>query len=253
MKKTFLLSILMFLLASCNASIATVQPNTQTESSVTNSPEPSATKQILLTPTTTASATQLPTPTNTSTPEPLSTNGPWLFFKDQDRKISIANWDGSGKHIVPSPSLPSKDWTWYTSLSPHGGYLLFQIYQDIAASLDPKKSSFEYQMVVMKLPEMEIIRTIPLLSDAAKQSLTVQLEAFRKQGYYAFPALWGVAQGSGSQWSPNGRYLAFSAAIDGEFADIYLLDTTENAIKRLTRNQHQGRFSGMDFMVEHRG
>ena len=40
-------------------------------------------------------------------------------------------------------------------------------------------------------------------------------------------------------WSPDGRWLAFNAAIDGPSADVYVYDTSTNSIERLTDGPDQ--------------
>jgi Tol biopolymer transport system component len=38
-------------------------------------------------------------------------------------------------------------------------------------------------------------------------------------------------------WSPDGRHLAFTGALDGPSADVYLYDTTTDRVRRLTSDK----------------
>lgn len=187
------------------------------------------------------SASPVPeTPSITTTPGPLLELGPWILFVDQNGEMVISNWDGSGSHPIESPALSRKGWVWDKHISPHGGYLLLRTedYGKIAFDLTDDPS--DYQMVIIKLPERKIVQTIPILSAIAREAIEIEHEKAKKQPFYILPTVLGVARDRHTyQWSPDGRYLAFSAALDSINADVYIYDTQEDVIKRLTRDQHE--------------
>jgi hypothetical protein len=224
---------------------ATTVSDTQRPSiTPTSLPPETATKKPFLTGTNlpTSTSTKHQTITPTPTPEPLSQKGPWLLFKDKNLGMILTNWDGSGKHPLDFPDLPGKEWRWDRYSPPHGNYLLLRTAHsgDIASILENK--SLDYQMAIMKLPEGKIIQTLPLLSPAAWDRIDAEI-AQRQEYDWLLPVVFEIArEARTSQWSPDGRYLAFSAAVDSAYANLYLYDTQKDRLKRLTQDQRDAVF-----------
>lgn len=61
----------------------------------------------------------------------------------------------------------------------------------------------------------------------------MQRKIVNEEGTRAFDTLRAVTREDGLAWSPDGRYLAFTAALNVTSSDLYLWDTTTGSIERL--------------------
>lgn len=91
---------------------------------------------------------------------------------------------------------------------------------------------------IVHLPEMSV-KTIPLMASPVIKTFDYSLLPYIHTEIYTEEEvvirLINIAIVSEPPaWSPNGRYLAFSAAIDGPTADLYVYDTVSDQIRRLT-------------------
>ena len=64
-------------------------------------------------------------------------------------------------------------------------------------------------------------------------SISVQRKIVHNQGDRALKTLMTVTRPDGLTWSPDSRYLAFSAALDQESSDLYVIDTLNNRVDRV--------------------
>ena len=167
--------------------------------------------------------TPIPTvnpPTPTSPPTSLTANGPWLLYPTRAGQSLIAlNWDGSAASQVDIPSLldPSD---LANSVSPKGGA--------IAIRSGLRSSPDQTALYLLRLPAGQVQLVTPLLSPT-EQGLVENGQDSR-----ALEAATGVVQRSSMAWSPDGRYLAFIAALDRNCADVYLYDTVSQKLSRMT-------------------
>jgi hypothetical protein len=146
-------------------------------------------------------------------------DGPWLVYPAPDGK-SIHAFDVDAKQIL-TVNLPSPiyltDLT--RGLSPDGKKLILR-----AGSPENVDELALYQI---DLPSTEITKITPLLS------LSLQRKIVNQEGERAFEVLEAVTRTDGLAWSPNGRFLAFTAALDNDSSDLYVLDTLNNRIERI--------------------
>jgi hypothetical protein len=204
------------------------------------SPPPAATS-IAPTPSVApATATAMPTATVVPTATPasvLSESGPWLVYLVQHRyepnetePVTMAATDGDGSDSIRFTIAASADDRWRFKIAPQGGRIAFQVRHGVA----------DYQIWILKLPEGEWTK-LALLSDEAR----TELEALPNDERYSHSPLVRLVHTDELQmWSPDGRYLAFSAMLDGPSLDLYVYDTTEETTRRITEgSQH-------DIMVE---
>ena len=89
---------------------------------------------------------------------------------------------------------------------------------------------------IVHLPEMSI-KTIPLISSPAIDTfdysqLKSQYIPDKQSAIHLIT--WAASVHAKPAWSPDGRYLAFTAAIDGPTADLYVYDTLSDQIRRLS-------------------
>lgn len=240
MKKTIAVLSITLLLMACS------QPMPQ--------PTSSPTIRVFL-PKVTDSLPQTPGPTRTprptSTPEPtpisaspLDPDGPWLLhivpISDGEGyyHLAITNFDGSG-HLEIHPRLHSRFFH-YSVTHPNsraGAKLAIRVYDPEMASADGTAQPTE--IWIISIPDGETVRKIPLVDEQVKPIISQHTP----EPMIGFSGVDSVLDMAPFEWSPNGRYLAFSAAIDGPSADIYFYDSAEDSIHRLTDGPHQAVFT----------
>jgi hypothetical protein len=211
----------------------------------TISPTPSS---IPPTPTPAASATPIPAP--------LSQTGPWLMVSWESQysgpkayidPIMLLNTDGSAWERLALPPSTADDgprW-WMGPIQPKGGILALQSYSNEYYPFCVKNQTpvgpDSALLYFLKLPENKIIRTFQLLGQQAQDQIgreNCELEANNPDGGEV-PPVYAVTYAYGApEWSPDGRYLAFSAAPDTAGADVYLYDRQTDSIRRLTDRQN---------------
>lgn len=262
MRKTVILSFLVVFLTSCSAFTAkqtlTLPPTTTSLPAFTSTLEPTLTLMAIsesssltvapfstLTPqptitTTPASAiakaaTQIPAPLSTpitaDSSVPLNRSGPWLAyrasregFEDQVGEAVVVNPDGSGRRKLA-------DNVWSLMTSPASPYLAVLIQPPEFQGVVTGANTLE----IIRLPEMSR-KTIPLLSSPTIKTFDYRLlksSQIQDEESAIRVIAWAVSYEKPA-WSPDGRYLAFTAAIDGPTADLYVYDTWDDLIRRLT-------------------
>jgi len=164
-----------------------------------------------------------PSPTslaNSPVPLQLNPDGSWLIYPTTGG-IKAANADGSGsvliaptsiKDLVASePDIPSE-------VSPYGRLIAHR-----KNSADGKG----WELEIIHLPDLSKETITPLISASNLASMeTDPVQSMLLTSAIAFE--------SPIQWSPDGRYLAFVAALDGPSSDIYVYDTVSQKITHAT-------------------
>jgi hypothetical protein len=155
-----------------------------------------------------------PTPQKTDAPD-----GPWLVYLAPDQKGLHAYDVESG--IILEISLPEpiliEDLT--RGLAPDGHTLIVRAGSPLVTD--------ELALYQIDLPSTEIIHLTPLLS------LSLQRDVVNEEDGRAFETLQAVTRSDGIAWSPDGRFLAFTAALDSSSSDLYVFDTERGRIDRL--------------------
>jgi dipeptidyl aminopeptidase/acylaminoacyl peptidase len=85
----------------------------------------------------------------------------------------------------------------------------------------------ELALYQVDLPSFEVSQLTSLLS------ITVQRKIVNNEGTRPLETLLTVTRPDGLAWSPDGRFLAFTAALHNETSDLYVLDTLNDRIDRL--------------------
>jgi hypothetical protein len=204
MKKVLIgLFIIMLSLTAC-----TRQPATQS----TSTPQPSRTHTITPSTTPTITNTQKPTLTPSTTPltgGTLNEEGPWLMYRHEDGSIYLINPDGTGKFELPFVTDKFK----YQKIKSSGKLL--------ATNTLISESEYNYiYLDIYSLPDFTKIQSINVDSYLRNPPSDHKVDTTKGS--------------SNHYWSPDGRYLAFSAIIDGPSMDLYVYDTVTDEIKRLT-------------------
>ena len=193
------------------------------------------------TPTTSPTAPATPGPTATPAPEliitpmaplanparPLTPEGPWwVFLSGQDAPSGsqalsyvLVNADGSGRRVLAAEQPKPQLWR----PSPRGDRFAMVTRPEEGAQGSPR-------LRIWKLPDGALETEIELLPADFRQ---------RNPELGDLDYLQVLAAVGQAAWSPHGRYLAFTAALDGPSADIYRFDTWTDVVRRLTDEPEQ--------------
>ncbi len=160
-----------------------------------------------------------PTPTlQESTPEPPQ-QGPWMVYLEPDSgrlNIYDAN-DGTTLEV----NLP---WQVYT---PDLDQALSPSQNTLALKAGSPLNTDELALYLIDLPGGEINKISALLS------INLQREIVNEERERAFETLDIVTRPDSLAWSPDGRFLAFTAALDNVSSDLYVYDRLNYRIERL--------------------
>ena len=141
-------------------------------------------------------------------------------------------------------------WNKVNGVSPDGKFYAF--FSGTAGEWGYLKADGEYdlQLNIISLENGSVIKEIPLLSESYPSNFQQSAKSLRNQMgsefewatddevafslYHAF--LVGIAS---IDWSPNGRYFAYAGQMDGPSSDLYIFDSNNNSIRRLTSGPEQ--------------
>ena len=110
---------------------------------------------------------------------------------------------------------------------------------DLNEGMSPKEQSFAYltgfggasispYLIVLDLAQQTTVLEVALTGPLS----TPGIESI--PGDPAFEATRAMESAGSLAWSPDGRFLAFSAAMDGDSADVYLYDSRDSSVTRLS-------------------
>jgi hypothetical protein len=206
--KVVVLSITVLLLLSCSLFYVPGTPvakNTPTGALELQSPMPSPSPTPLM-------------PTDTPAPASLNATGPFIIFKGQNG-IWITNPDGSFPTQV---SKYASQGDLRRAISPTGDRMALVVENEQGLDL-----------VIVKIPGGEMDTIAHLIS------ITRDEESVNPTSPKAF-ATYTIRDTDSVAWQPgDGRLLAFTGAINGPTADLYLYDTQTQKIKQLTSGSYQ--------------
>lgn len=153
-------------------------------------------------------------------------DGPWLVFPKVDH-TALMVYDLDAKTMIEVP-LPEPIMTsdLERGLSPNGHTLMVRAGSEF--------NTDELAIYQIDLPSGKVTRITPLLS------ITNQRKLVNEESSRVYQTLEAVTREDGLAWSPNGRYLAFIAALENNSADLYVLDLEKNRIERLNGVYSQG-------------
>jgi hypothetical protein len=179
------------------------------------------------------------TPSPTSTLDvPLNEDGPWLVGRTLEDVIAM-NLDGTGLArltVNPGPHSPYPGPQSGTIIA-SGNWLALTIgeHPDSREGLNPENAPYDLAIQLLQFPPGKFDRVIPLLST----ELILQLKQEEVKPVWTFPNVFYTLLNSPILWSPDGRYLAFVAALDGPSSDLYVYDTATDQIRRLTSGPNE--------------
>jgi len=156
----------------------------------------------------------------TPTPQPTVTaDGPWLVYPAPGG-AGLHAYDIEAK-TTRTINLPEPVYfeDLHNGLSPDGRQLIIR-----AGSPTETDELALYQVDVMT---GEVTKISPLLS------LLLQRRIVNQEGTLAFDILEVITRQDGIAWSPDSRYLAFSAALDNQSSDLYVYDAMNDRVSRM--------------------
>lgn len=251
----------------------TPTPQTPTEtplptSKLTNTPSQTATARKTATASKTPTPSQTPAPTSTPTPDvPLSAAGPWLVFQSDyfgigccggggsEDNFVFFDQDGSGKEVIAPQNCRGFGFESADNymLETWGGVFLFwparasgcvvhRNYQQFDASAFSRRGeggllAGVYQLeegaspelIISELPTGKIRTRLPLIQcRTGEQACQDALSGDSYRGLLEYIINQQL------RWSPNGRYLAFTAIRSSISSDLYVLDSRDGSLRQLT-------------------
>jgi hypothetical protein len=154
----------------------------------------------------------------------LSALGPWLVYLTEDGIVAV-NANGTGRTLLGPPPLQSAAALSFdipNGLSTSGNEFAFRAERADWSGLD---------LILARLPDGPITAITPLLSTDLEDQRPLGLDLdIENAVFWETDAL---------RWSPDGRHLAFVAALDGPSSDLYVFDLLDGTIRRLTTGENQ--------------
>jgi len=148
---------------------------------------------------------------------PLSPDGPWWVGAGPGG-LWAANADGTMATTVTDyefeANLDISGWA-----APAGGRLAYVTSED---------NAYHAMLHIVKLPDFQEEAAIPLTTDATEPARDAAA------GNPELDAVSVVLRDDSLAWSPDGRWLAFNAMIEGPTSDLYVYDTADGEVTRLT-------------------
>ena len=186
---------------------------TSTAIAITRGPIPD--QDLIVTPTEDLSQTA-----PTRTPQPTEApDGPWLVFPAQDGG-GITAYDVDTRHSFDLDLPEPVYWEdLQDGLSPDGTKLILR-----AGSATETDQLGLYE-IDLELKEVTQVTTL--------LSLLLQRRIVNQEGTLAFDVLDVITRPDALAWSPDSRYLAFSAALDNQTSDLYIYDSVNNRVTRM--------------------
>ena len=155
----------------------------------------------------------------------LSASGPWLTYITGEGIVAV-NPDGTGRTLLAPPPLASVvaiTFDMPNGIAPNTGWLATRVER-----VEPPG----WDLNLLHMPDGQVKTITPLLSP----ELEGELEEGNLDIDIENAIFW---EGDALRWSPDGRYLAFIAALDGPSSDLYVYDTADGTVMRLTSGLNQ--------------
>ncbi|MEO7840455.1 MAG: hypothetical protein ABIU06_13995 [Anaerolineales bacterium] len=188
---------------------------------------------------------QTPHPTEpaipTATPyPPLQTKGPYLLYSNGYNSLTIMDADGTGREQFKLPTGGRLGWYFENTVSPDGNWIAYYTGSekepyDLALHLfstTHHTSQLISNLIAPGFPDNLAPVTKTMYFTEYDTECANDLNCQLSQVQSAFTQ--SIGNGNAVDWSPDSKFLAFAAQIDGPSSDIYIFDTENNSIRRLT-------------------
>ena len=208
-------------------------------------PAPASPLPIIATKTQTVISSETPSPTQTEIPTvtpypPLQTDGPYLLFSNEYDLLTMMDANGIGRKHIELPISGRLGWDIKGTISPDGEWLAYYT--------GSKEEPYDLSLNLLNISN----GTSQLISSLIAHGFPENLEPVTKTlsfGDYDTECesdpkcqlsrvissfTQSIDNGNALAWSPDSKLLAFAAQIDGPSSDIYIFNTADNSIRRLT-------------------
>jgi hypothetical protein len=169
-------------------------------------------------------------------------DGPWLISQSSSQiepgvTLAVSDLAGKNRYRIELPALNTEVVShWQIILPPRGNFVAAQWMSSEIVSGAPS-----YEIWLFTLNEGRLVRKIQQFSDAALEEIRKIPPLLPHQRFSIEPPILSAINGQ-LQWSPDGRYLVFSAAFEGTDVNLYLYDTQTDRIRQISFEVHQARF-----------
>ncbi len=176
-----------------------------------------------------------PSPSATRHPAPISTANPLLLYST-DHGLMVAYADGSGAVAINTTLLPAIGRNLNAGIAPHE--MSVAIYSGDNPMTPDEEGDEPLTLHLLHVPTGNSKSLTPLFAPDMEQAIkTASATGDRTDAIEAGIAV--VENDHTLAWSPDGRYLAFIAAVDGPSSDLYSYDRDTGQINRLTDGPNQ--------------
>ena len=167
----------------------------------------------------TKTPTVLVTSTTTTIQPDADSPGPWLVYPSPTQD-GLHAYDLSSREIIEIPlPVPIYFSDLASGRSPDG--------QNLMIRAGSPSVTDELALYRIEIPAGRTEKVTPLLS------ITLQRQYVNQDGRLAVAAFQSVIREDVLAWSPDGRFLAFSAALKTQTSDLYVVDTVNDRIVRV--------------------
>jgi hypothetical protein len=253
----FIFSLFLSLASGCGFMVIEVTP-TPTPQTPIGTPSPANISTSIPAP------SKLPFPATKYTPDvPISVDGPWLVYERSyvDDEFIIMNQDGSGKKIIEPFPCDVTDFlmneegaaTYMVEMGWYSTYLFrpeqasgcfaprdFNYWDSditfsrrekggLLAGIPQSEEDESPELIVYELPAGTIRARLPLIQCPEEEKACLD----GLSGDF-WSGLLGYISGQQFRWSPDGRYLAFTAIRNSISSDLYVLDSQDGSLRQLT-------------------
>jgi Tol biopolymer transport system component len=196
---------------------------------------PSATVTVI--PTITPSPAPSATPTITPYPS-LQPQGPYLLFAHDKKTLTMMDTDGRGRKQLQFPDDGYIGWDLNSSVSPDGKW--------IAYYTGSEREPYDLALHLLNLSNGTSQLISNLIAPGFPQNLEPAVETIYFTEHDAecsndpkcrlriIRSAFTESIGNALDWSPDGKLVAFAAQIDGPSSDLYIFNTENKSIRRIT-------------------
>jgi Tol biopolymer transport system component len=200
---------------------------------------------VAVAPTSPAPPTQIPpmasaTATVTTYP-PLQTAGPYLVYlrgSSDGQQVVILDADGNGRTVLPSPLADSSGGV---PIIPPLSHLVSPDGKWLAYYTGSASETSDLALNLMSLADGSTRTVTALLSADYPANFTTAAAELNQPDVTAesLQAAFLAGITRSIAWSPDGRYLAFAGQMDGTSSDLYVYDSQDETIHRLSSGREQ--------------
>lgn len=165
----------------------------------------------------------------------LPSHGPYLLITSDHSSFTLLGPEGNGAKNFILPDQGIIPYSLESAVSPDGEWLAYH-------TGSHKQPPYDLTMHIYSILDGESRTVAALISPDFPENQEQIIEFMNEtqpemavEMGWTSPVIWSLTDGRRSlAWSPDGRYLAFAAQIDGPSSDLYLYDVVDETISRVS-------------------